>query len=224
MSIYKKGINTIEKVKNVEYIMTNNNGIYMNQTVIGENTTPYHGLLIKQNELQDEIYLSKMIEQIKISGKTYSIKDISTNEEEFGGKEYLEEFSRYPVPTYNYVIEKDVKIKKEYLFSDDNALCISYNVVNDTNSSINIKLLPVVNKRGIFSSKRESMLKLNTDSIKDGAKVTLSITQQKYLYLKSLESKFNLKPHYINGIKYNYEINREETKTYIEDAYVPRIF
>ena len=77
MSIYKKGINDIKIAREIEYSMTNNCGIYMNQTVIGENTTPYHGLFIRQGENnKDEIYLSKVIEQIKIDGKVYNINDI----------------------------------------------------------------------------------------------------------------------------------------------------
>ena len=93
MSIYKKKVNNVETMRNIEYTMSNNLGIYMNQTVLGENTAPYHGLFIKQEENKDEVYLSKMMEQIKIDGNIYSISDISTNEEKYGGVEYLEDLS-----------------------------------------------------------------------------------------------------------------------------------
>ena len=102
MSIYKKGINTLNSARDIEYVMSNNSGIYMSQAVIGENVAPYHGLFIKQNEKQDEIYLSKLVEQIKIGSKMYSITDITTNEEQYGGVEYLEQFDRYPVPCFRY--------------------------------------------------------------------------------------------------------------------------
>ena len=171
MSIYKKGINDIKIAREIEYSMTNNCGIYMNQTVIGENTTPYHGLFIRQGENnKDEIYLSKVIEQVKIDGKVYNINDINTNEEKIGGVEYLEKSSRYPLPSMEYNINDLVKVEKKYVFDTDaNILCINYDIENLSKSSCNIKVLPLVTKRGLFTTKRESMLKLNSDTVPNGA-------------------------------------------------------
>ena len=224
MSIYKKGINTLKNSRDIEYIMSNNSGIYMSQAVIGENVAPYHGLFIKQNDKHDEIYLSKVIEQIKIGTKLYSIKDLETSEEKFGGAEFLEEFDRYPLPCFKYNINDEVKFEKRYILSSDNVLCINYNIQNMSSEKVNIKILPLTNKRTLFSPKRESMLKLNTDKVKDGCKVTLSITERQYLYLKSDNTGFVLKPHYINGINYTYNLSKDEIKTYIEDVYVPGYF
>ncbi len=224
MSIYKKGINTLDSVRNLEYVMSNNSGIYMSQAVIGENVAPYHGLFIKQNEKQDEIYLSKLIEQIKIGTKLYTISDLCTNEENYGGVEYLESFDRYPVPSFKYNINSEVCFEKTYTMSPDNVLCINYDIENMGTEKVNIKVLPLANKRNIFNPKRESMLKLNADKVEDGCKVTLSILEKKYLYLKSLESNFVLKPHYINGINYTYSLSKDDTKTYLEDVYVPGYF
>jgi len=225
MSIYKKGINSLDKLKNVEYTMSNNSGIYMNQTVIGENTTPYHGLFIKQEENKDEIYLSKVIEQIKTDGKVYNISDVSTNEERYGGIEYLEEFNRYPEPCFKYNMDDLLVLEKKYIFAlEKNVLCIEYNVQNNSSSSSNIKILPLVTKRSLFTTKRESMLKLNTDSMDNGFKVTLSITENKFLYMQSDGAKVKTKPYYINGVKYNYAIVPSEEKLYIEDLYVPGYF
>lgn len=226
MSIYKKGINNLNKARDCEYIMTNNSGIYMCQTVIGENTAPYHSLFVKQEETgKDEVYLSKMIEQIKVDGKVYNINDIVTNEGKTGGAEYLEEVSRYPVPCMKYMIEDLVSIEKKYVFAPDSkVLCIEYEISNLSKNSCNIKMLPLVTKRGLFTSKRESMLKLNSDNTLNGVKVTLSITERKFLYLQSLNSKFKHKPHYINGVKYLYGVSKDEDKMYLEDLYVPGYF
>ncbi len=225
MSIYKKGINKLEQCKDIEFTMSNNCGVYMNLTVIGENSSPYHGLFIKQDEENDEIYLSKLIEQIKIGSKTYYIKDIVTNEEKYGGAEYLEEFDRYPVPIMRYNIENEINMEKRYIFDvQSNVLCVDYTIENLSKTNSNIKILPLTTKRGLFTTKRESMLKFNTDHLSDGVKVTLSITQNKFLYLKSLDAKFKQKPHYINGIKYSYKVTKDEEKMYIEDVYVPGYF
>ena len=225
MSIYKKSINSIENSKNIEYTMSNNLGIYMNQTVIGENTSPYHGLFIKQEENKDEVYLSKVIEQVKVEGKVYSISDIKTNEETYGGAEYLEEFNRYPVPSFKYNIDGLISLEKKYVFSiDKNILCISYDIENLTSKNSNIQILPLVTKRTLFTSKRESMLKLNSDKIPDGFKVTLSMLDKKYIYIQSATSKVQQKPHYINGVRYNYSITPEDEKLYLDDLYVPGYF
>jgi len=225
MSIYKKKVNNIESSKTVEYTMSNNLGIYMNQTVIGENAAPYHGLFIKQEENKDEIYLSKVIEQVKIDGNVYNISDVTTNEEKHGGVEYLEEFNRYPVPSFKYNIQNLLNLHKKYIFSqDENILCINYDIENISSSVANIKVLPLVTKRGLFTSKRESMLKLNSDILQDGIKVTLSILDKKFLYIQSLNSKVKLKPYYINGVRCNYSILPDEDKLYIDDLYVPGYF
>lgn len=225
MSIYKKKVNGLETMKNVEYTMSNNLGIYMNQTVLGENTAPYHGLFIKQEENKDEVYLSKMIEQIKINGNVYSVSDISTNEEKYGGVEFLEEFNRYPIPEYKYNIQDLVKMDKRYVFDmSKNLLCIEYNIENLSSHSANIKILPLVTKRGLFTSKRESMLKLNTDELVNGFKVCLSLMDKKFLYISCNDAKIKQKPHYINGVKCNYELANNESKMYIDDLYVPGYF
>lgn len=225
MSIYKKNINNIQSSRNMEYTMSNNLGIYMNQTVIGENISPYHGLFIKQEENRDEVYLSKIIEQIKIDGKVYSISDIKTNEETYGGSEYLEEFNRYPVPSFKYNIEGLVNFEKKYAFSlDQNILCINYDIENLTSTSVNLKILPLVTKRNLFTSKRESMLKLNSDRIPEGFKVTLSMLDKKCMYMQSKDFKVKEKAHYINGIRYDYAINSIDKKLYLDDLYVPGYF
>lgn len=225
MSIYKKSINCPENSRNTEFTMSNNLGIYMTQTVIGENTSPYHGLFIKQEENKDEVYLSKVIEQIKIGSKVHSISDITTNEETYGGSEYLEEFNRYPVPSFKYNIDNLVSIEKKYVFSlYKNVLCINYDIENLTSSTSNIKILPLVTKRSLLSTKRESMLKLNSDKIPDGFKVMLSMLDKKSIYLQSATSKVHEKQHYISGIRYNYSINPDDEKLYLDDLYVPGYF
>lgn len=225
MSIYKKGVNNLDNSRNAEFTMSNNLGIYMNQTVIGENISPYHGLFIKQEENKDEIYLSKVIEQIKIENSVYNISDIKTNEECYGGAEYLEEFNRYPIPEFKYNINECIKLEKRYIFSlDKNVLCIDYTIENLSSSVVNLKVLPLVTKRNLFTSKRESMLKLNSDMMPDGLKVTLSIMDKKFLYMQSSDAKIKSKPYYINGVKYDYSFVPNESKLYLDDLYVPGYF
>lgn len=225
MSIYKKKVNSLDNLRNVEWTMSNNLGVYMNQTVIGENNAPNHGLFIKQEENKDEIYLSKVIEQIKIDSKVYSISDITTNEEKYGGAEYLEEFNRYPIPCFKYNIENLVNLEKKYIFSlDKNVLCIDYTIENLSLSSANIKILPLVTKRSLFTSKRESMLKFNSNAFEEGLKVTLSILDNKFLYIQSKQAKVKDKPYYINGVRCSYDITPNDEKLYLDDLYVPGYF
>ncbi|MDD4375892.1 MAG: glycogen debranching enzyme N-terminal domain-containing protein [Clostridia bacterium] len=224
MKIYRKEIQQIDTGKKMEYVMSNGTGVYMSGTVIGENTAPYHGLFIKQKEQAEEIFLSKVIEEITIGSNQYHIYDIETSEKKYNGAEYLETFERYPYPKAEYIIE-DVKITKSYIFSTrERVLCISYKIENKSKNIVNIKILPCITKREPFTTKRESMLKLNSIEAYDGCKITMSIKDNENLYIKSNNLKYKNKASYINGINYNHAISDEEVKTYIEDVFVPGEF
>ncbi len=224
MKIYRKEIQKIDTGKKMEYVMANGTGIYMSGTVIGENTAPYHGLFIKQKEQTEEIFLSKVIEKVTIGSNKYHIYDIETSEKKYNGAEYLESFERYPYPKAEYVIE-EVKIIKSYMFSTrERVLCISYNIENKSKNTVSLRISPCITKREPFTTKRESMLKLNSVETYDGSKITMSIKDNESLYIKSNNLKYKNKPSYINGINYNHSISDKEIKTYIEDVFVPGEF
>lgn len=222
--IYKRGISKLEKLRKTEYIMASGFGTYVNSSVTGENVSPLHGLYIRQNTDNAEIYLSKMIEDYEINGKTYSVYDINTNEESISGKEYLESFDRYPLPTYTYYIEGCKIVKKYKYVSNTNILCIEYELNNNTKKTLRLNASPCVTKRNILKPKRKQEMKFSSNSSVIGPKISLSISESVNLYLKTNNMKFNSKEQYICGVNCDLELNKDNLKTFVEDLYIPGNF
>ena len=108
--IYKRNHQKLSDVKDIEYIATNNNGVYINSTVVGENFAPYHGVFIMQVDKLSKVIVPKVVETIDFGHTIYSIKDYKTNEMRYGGAEYLQSFEKEYYPKYTYAFgENDEK-------------------------------------------------------------------------------------------------------------------
>ena len=69
----------LEKSKHLEWLVTNGNGSYASSTVVGLNTSKYHGLLISSATppLDRKVFLSTLIEEVHLNEQSFSI---STNQ------------------------------------------------------------------------------------------------------------------------------------------------
>lgn len=222
--LYKRGISKIEDARSVEYVMSNGLGTYINSSVIGENTSPLHGLYIRQLNGINEIYLSKVIEKYEVNGKSHFIYDIKTNEKKIGGVEYLESFERYPVPTYTYYIDGCKIIKKYKYVLNTNILCIEYEINNNTKKGLQLNAYPCLTKRDILNTKRKQEMKYSSLVTVTDVKVSLSISENLNLYIKSGNMKYNKKEDYLCGITCDLELSKDKPKTFVEDNFVPGNF
>lgn len=222
--VYKRLNKSLTDTTRVEYVESNNQGIYINTSVTGANFAPYHGIYINQSPSQNDIYLSKTIEYILIGHDRYNIMDIKTNENIYGGVEYLEEFTDVPVPTYTYNIEGCKIVKKYKLVPDKKILCIEYVVTNNTGKIVKLNAMPCVTKRPLISPKRQSEMKYTTGFAPTAAKIALSISENLNLYIKSPNMRYDKKEGYITGINSDYEDSMGNIKTYVEDLFVPGVF
>lgn len=221
---YKRINKTLADEQNTEFVLSNNLGVYINTTVTGKNEAPYHGLYINQRIKNDEIFLSKMIEEIEIGKDKYQIRDYKTCEDKYAGVEYLELFNSYPVPTFVYEFPGVRITKKLKLALDKKLLVVEYKVENDTTKNVKLTVKPCITKRDLFGVKRASNLKFTEVFNSTSAKVCLSISENIYLYLKSKNMKYEPKEDYIRGVNYDYVAADGELKTYIEDLYIPGYF
>jgi len=223
--VYKRNVNNLKDVEKIEYIVSNNQGIYMNTSVVGSNFAPYHGLFIKQEQKNDAILLAKLTEELDFGGnEVYSIKDYKTSEKTYGGSEYLVSFENTPSPTYTYEINSCL-MEKKYKFSKmHNILCIDYVISNKTTKAIKFSVTPFATKRGIFDIMRASDMKFTTTNGSNSVKVNLSISENLNLYMKSPTMKFVKKPAYETGVNYDLELEPGNIKTYVEDLYIPGHF
>lgn len=222
--VYKRVNKSLKDDSNIEYVESNNQGIYINSSITGANFAPYHGIYIYQEPKQDTVYLSKMIETIQIGHDKYNLFDIKTSEAVYSGVEYLEEFENVPVPTYRYNVEGCIIEKKYKLHPNEKLLCIDYKVTNNTGKAVKINATPCVTNRGLFQTKRQSDMKYTSSSSENKVKVTLSISDKKEIYIKSSNMKYEKKENYICGINYDFETLDGAVKTYVEDLYVPGSF
>lgn len=222
--VYKKDIYGMDRAKEMEYVISNNSGIYINTTVIGMPVSSSHGIYIKQNQGgQDEVYLAGVLENIDFGGDKEAnpllpkvmYRDMSV---------YFNKFEFIHVPTTEYIVN-DIKVTKKYLLSyEDNTLCISYEVENNSTKNCKIKVEPLITKRELFNTRRMENLRLTNSLIESGVKINLSILDKLDLYLKSNNMKFTKKERYLNGIIYNQNISSENKNTLIDDLYIPGLF
>ena len=220
--IYKRVDNSLDS--NVEFVESNNRGIYISGSITGGNYAPYHGIYIHQSTDNDEIYLSKMIETITIGKVTHELIDLKTSEKEYSSKEFLERFSDDDIPTFVYNINGVIIEKRYILHPEKKVLCIEYKITNNTHKIVKFNTKPCVTKRNIFKVLRESNLKFTSLCNPTGAKVSLSISDNLNLYIKSPNMKYDKKEEYIKGVNYDVENSDKSVKTYIEDLFVPGYF
>lgn len=222
--VYKRVNKSLKSDSKVEYVESNNQGIYINSSITGANFAPYHGLYIYQEPKQDTVYLSKMIEVVQIGHEKFNIMDIKTSENAYGGVEFLEEFTNEPVPTFIYNVNGCVIEKKYKLHPDEKILCIDYKITNNTTKQVKFSTSPCVTNRGLFVAKRQSDMKFTTQPSPNGSKITLSISNKKDLYIKSSNMKYDKKESYMRGVNYDFENGDGTLKTYVEDLFVPGVF
>ena len=222
--VYKRVNKSLKEDSKVEYIESNNNGIYINSSITGANFAPYHGIYVCQELKQDIVYVSKMIEVIQIGHDKFNIMDIKTSEYSYGGVEYLEEYTNEPVPTYTYNINGCIIVKKYKLHPEEKILCIDYQITNNTGKQVKFNTSPCLTNRGLFSVKRKGDMKFTTLFSPNAAKIALSISDKKDLYIKSSNMKYEKKESYICGVNYDFETNDGTLKTYVEDLFVPGSF
>lgn len=222
--VYKRTNKTLEDNTRVEFVESNNQGIYINTSVTGANYAPYHGIYINQSHTKNDIYLSKMIEYILIGHDRYNIMDIKTSENNYGGVEFLEEFTNMPFPKYTYNINGCIIIKKYKLIPDKKVLCVEYTVTNNTGKMVKFHSMPCVTKRALLSPKRQSEMKYTSGYAPTATKIALSISENVNLYVKSPNMRYDKKEGYIEGVNSDYEDHMGNIKTYVEDLFIPGVF
>lgn len=222
--VYKRINKSLKDDSKVEYIESNNQGIYINGTITGANFAPYHGIYIYQEPKKDMVYLSKMIECVQIEHEKFEIMDVKTSETVHGGVQFLTEFDSEPVPTYKYDVNGCIIEKKYKLHPNEKILCIEYKVTNNTGKPVKLLVRPCVTNRGLFLVKRQSDMMFTTLANSNATKIALSISEKKDLYIKSSNMKFEKQEGYLRGVNSDLVIEGGSTKTCVEDLFIPGLF
>ncbi|TDD94866.1 amylo-alpha-1,6-glucosidase [Flavobacterium cellulosilyticum] len=127
-----------------EWIITNALGGYASNTVIGENTRRYHGLLVAAMEppTNKKVILSKIEERVFLDGVYH---DLSINEYPGAtfpnGFQYLDNFEVVPFPLWTYKTAGWKLEKSIFMVQNSNTSLINYS--NKGHKSIILELHPL---------------------------------------------------------------------------------
>ncbi|MEG1705498.1 MAG: hypothetical protein RR290_02855 [Clostridia bacterium] len=84
--MYKRGINSLEKVKNMNIYISSNKTTYLSMGAILDIKKPYNGMYIKNNK----IYVLDISEKIELESNIYNIAEFSTLTKTISSENYLQ--------------------------------------------------------------------------------------------------------------------------------------
>lgn len=214
---YKRGINSIEQAKKIEYTLSDNVSTCLCMTGNLEFRRPYNGMYIHDGK----ILLLGMLEKILINDKEYNMSQITTSLHTICADEYISSID-LDNDTFEYNIGGASYKKTIYLYNK--MLCIEYEINNKENSNARLKINPLLTYRRIDAMKTANYLKFNQRKDTDGVVVNLSIVEQENIVLKSKEFSWIQDVQILNNIKHEC-INKDLVKDmYTEDAFIPGEF
>ncbi|MFA5881550.1 MAG: amylo-alpha-1,6-glucosidase [Eubacteriales bacterium] len=143
LGIYERGADK-------QWVVANGLGGYASSTILGANTSKYHGLLFAALRPPGErtLLLAKLDEEVIIDEKSYSIGVNHTGTGIFpAGHSYLQSFELRPYPTYTYAIKDVILEKVIFMVREANITIVRYTVYAGGKTSIKFKVTPLVNCR-----------------------------------------------------------------------------
>ncbi|NIN53180.1 MAG: hypothetical protein GTO23_08505, partial [Nitrososphaeria archaeon] len=137
-----------------EWIITNGLGGYASSTVLGINTRKYHGLLVASVDRASgrKVCMAKLDEEMNIGKNIYPL---SASEFQNGifpkGYMFLKSFSVSPFPKYTYSVEEVELRKTIFMPCEKNVAIVLYEVLNQSDFGIELRIFPLVNWRHYHS-------------------------------------------------------------------------
>lgn len=217
--MYKRGINSLDKIKNMNMYMSSKKTSYLSMGGILDVKKPYNGLYIKSNK----IYVSNIAEKIEVGSNTYNVAEFSTLTKTLSTEQYLQ-----AVDLENNYFEYDIgelKYSKKITFIEQtDILCIEYNVSSMSKHKAIFKVLPYLTYRDMINMKKSNILKFNKRNIDNGILVNLSVTDGENIIIKSDYAAFSEIDSYLNNLKHEYIDTNLTKELFVEDVYLPGEF
>lgn len=144
-----------------EWLETNGLGGYAMSTATGENTRRYHGLLVAATRppAGRSVLLAKLEETLVLGGRRV---DLSTNRFPGAlhpeGYRLLTGFRAEPFPTFTWEVDGVVVEKEVFLPHGENAVCVTWRIVNAPKDSgpIGLEVRPLVAFRDFHALAHEN--------------------------------------------------------------------
>lgn len=232
MRFEKTSLNTIEKCIDKEFCISNAQGSYCSTTLAGMNTKPYHGLFVKGvlNETTGNytdnarVILSNVIETLSIDKEQIKLYSLKKEDNLIDNTKYIRKFEKKYIPRWEYVVDNIFISKSLTFIHKEDVLYIEYLIENRTEHNINLRIEPLVTYRSIQMVKKRGQMNFTQREISEGVRVNLSIDKNFTLYIKSSDVRFRPEHKYIEDIRYIYEDEKNNKKTYSGDVYIPGQF
>lgn len=216
----------LERGKGLEWLLTNGLGGYSSSTILGLNTSKYHGLLVSSTEnLFRFIYLQKLEEEIH-SGNC--ITRLSSNEFIDGtitdGWRYLNKFEfSYNSVSFHYNTQPAEIVKRINTINGKNGILVLYKIKNKLMQRIQFRVNLLVNSRSIYDLTKANSLDFE---LKIFTKNVLGIKSKNgYLTVYSDKAECRESPQDARWIKdIFYSKDHERGDSYREDVYFPAFF
>lgn len=210
-----------------EFLRTNQAGTYGNTTIIGCNTSKYHGLVIcPVPELDNDrhVLLSGIDPTVVYNGCEFNlgIRKYSGGTYNPKGHKYIEELTTDVLPQTIYDIG-GVKLSQEQVVDDNGQrVLIKYTVV-ETDKSVTLRLKPMLAFRSIHKLSHANMyVNTRSETVENGIRVKL-YDGYPYLYMQTNKHpEFIQMPDWYYNVEY--QVEQERGYDYIEDLFSPGYF
>lgn len=217
---------TLERGKELEWLLPNGLGGYSSSTILGLNTRKYHGLLVSADkDLNRFVYLQKLEEELR--GKD-GIKRLSCNE--YADRTVTEGWKQLTRFDYNYdsvsftynTWSADVT-KTVSAIEGKNGVVVSYEVKNKLFEKLELRVNLIINSRNIYDMTRDEPGGYETKLF---AENVLGIRSRNgYLTAYSDKAECAESPdnaRWIKNLFYSADADRKDTC--VEDVYFPAYF
>ena len=137
---------------NKEWIITNGLGGFASSTIIGANTSKYHGLLVAplNPPAQRCMLVSKVDESIEIDGVDYKLYTNMCRNYISEGYKYQISFEKEEVPVFKYLLD-EIEIEKSICMEYRKNVSIVLYKIKNSNKKIKLRLTPLLNNRDFHS-------------------------------------------------------------------------
>ena len=146
----KEALSHFGEVIGKEWLITNGSGSYASSTVLGINTRKYHGLLVAALNPPGNrtVCFSKLDEDLIVENKVIRLGSNEFRDSVYpDGYRLIEQFSINPFPTYVYGLGSIWVKKTIFMSKNTNAVAVTYQISNKTDSEIKMKLFPLLTCR-----------------------------------------------------------------------------
>lgn len=209
---YKRGINSLEKMRQIEYSFSDNAKTCFSMSGCLDFKKPYNGMYIKNGK----IMLANLVERIEIKDKVYKMTELTTSVQNVSCEEYITSID-LERNLFEYDIGSLVYTKRFAFEDKSDLLCIEYVIKNKERTPARFKVLPMITYRDFHNMKNSTMLKFNQRKIEDGTVVSLSILNQDNIVLKSGQMEWTQEPQNLTNVKHEYINEDREKEIYTED-------